>query len=455
MLPSNRTVLQQMFADEQYRQFTFGLADLLKPDPGFSFKRQAQILRISARGERIVPFEDVYVVNSSVPPVPSKAFATFIEGGQNKDRLLSDLAYARRSAPLSAHLCITARCNYHCEHCGATVPDQQSELSKDQWLGIIARLQELGVAYIVFSGGEPLLRPDMEEILASVDDRSTTLLFTNGRDLTPRRAQSLKEAGLFILAVSLDSPHPDEHNRLRRAPHAYEDALSAIRNASDAGLYTLVSAVIYRCDLTEKNVVELARLVQQRGAHELRIHQPIPRGKLAHSAEADTIFYKDEDISRLHEIQFAMNNASHGFPKISSLSYTEGPCKFGCGAGVLHSYISATGELWPCDFVPLSFGNVLEEDLAQLYARMRDAVGIPKNCCWARKLARALADRQLPLDTDASLALALADRSSSYPQFFTDLQTVPVDIPVPGNGSRPSGVAHTASSRSDLAKALT
>ncbi len=89
MLPSNRTVLQQMFADEQYRQFTFGLADLLKPDPGFTFKRQAQILRSSARGERIVPFEDVYVVNSSVPPVPSKAFVTFIEGGQNKDRLLS------------------------------------------------------------------------------------------------------------------------------------------------------------------------------------------------------------------------------------------------------------------------------------------------------------------------------------------------------------------------------
>jgi MoaA/NifB/PqqE/SkfB family radical SAM enzyme len=259
---------------------------------------------------------------------------------------------------------------------------------------------------------------------------------------------------LFILAVSLDSPHPEEHNRLRRAPRAFEDALTAIRNASDAGLYTLVSAVIYRRDLTEKNVVELAHLVQQRGAHELRIHQPIPRGKLAHSAEADTIFYKDEDISRLHEMQFAMNNASSGFPKISSLSYTEGPCKFGCGAGVLHSYISATGELWPCDFVPLSFGNVLEEDIAQLYARMRDAVGIPKNCCWARTLAGELADRRLPLDADASLALALADRSSSYPQFFTDLQTVPANIPVPGNGSRRFGAASTATSHSGRAKVL-
>ncbi len=428
MPPSNAEVLQQMLCDERYQQFTRDLADVLMRDPEYSFRRMAKILDGSARGERIVPFEDVYVFNSSVPPVPSRAFLTFIEGGRDKGRLLTDLAYVRRSAPLSVHLCITARCNYRCMHCGATVPDQHKELNRDEWLRVIAELQALGVAYIAFSGGEPLLRPDMEDIIAAVDDRSTTLLFTNGRELTLQRARSLKRSGLFILAVSLDSPHAEEHNRLRRVPRAFDDALSAIRYSSEGGLYTLVSAVIYRRDLTEENIVKLARLVKENGAHELRIHQPVPRGKLSDPEEADTIFYKPEDVALLHEMQFEMNSGSDEFPKISSLSYTEGPCKFGCGAGVLHSYISATGELWPCDFVPLSFGNVLKEDIAELYARMRNAGGIPKSACMARKLSAELAGRRLPLDTAESIALIRANQSGVYPQFFADLQTEPAVV---------------------------
>lgn len=442
---SNEPVFRQMFADPRYRQFAFELADLLKQDPGYSPRRQAKVLESSARGERVVEFEGRYVVNSSVPSVPSRAFVTFVKGGRNETRLLTDLAYARRSAPLSAHLCITARCNYRCKHCGATTPDRQRELTRDQWIEVIRELQDLGVAYIVFSGGEPLLRPDMEDIVASVDDRSTTLLFTNGRELSPGRAAALKRAGLFILSVSIDSPDAEEHNRLRRNPRAFDHALRAIGCASEAGLYTLVSAVVYRRHLTRENIVRLAQLVQRHGAHELRIHQPIPRGHLAESPEAESIFYQEDDVARLNEIQFSLNSAGGDFPKISALSYTEGPCKFGCGAGVLHSYISATGELWPCDFVPLSFGNVLQEDLAEVYARMLDAVGIPKTFCWACKLAGELKDRRLPLGRSESHALARADRSSSYPQFFRDLQSVPIGAPPRNVGGSPAGEACEAS----------
>ncbi len=423
MLPSNLPILREMFSDKRYREFVLELDELLREDPNYTARKGSRIFEGAARGERILRLEDRYVISSFVPPVPSEAFKTFITGGMNKERLFTDLAYARRSAPLSVHLCVTTRCPYQCEHCGLTLPDDRAELTKAEWIKVIRDLQELGVAYIVFSGGEPLMRDDVEEIIRAVDQRSTTLLFTNGKGLTPQRALSLKRSGLFILAVSLDSPRAEEQNRIRRDPGAYSQAIAAIRNARRAGLYTLVSAVVYKRDLHRENLVRLFRLAKEHGAHEVRIHQPVPRGQLTDAEEPDQIFYTKEDEARLYRIQFTANRAVDAFPKVSSFSYTEGPGKFGCGAGVLHSYITSTGDLWPCDFVPLLFGNVLKEGLKEVYGRMIRAAGIPRRYCMARAIAGRIKDKRLPLLREESVELCRACESRCYPRFFEDLQS--------------------------------
>ena len=421
MLRVNEPILQAMYCDPAYHAFIAEIDELFRGDPGYRARKLRTILEGAARGERIIRFEDRYVVSSFVPPVPSPAFLNFLTGGVDRDRLFSDLAYARRSAPLSAHVCITCRCSYRCEHCGWTVLDRQSELTTAEWIRVIGDMQDLGVAMIVFSGGEPLMRDDMEEIIASMDDRSSTLLFTNGRYLTPERARALKQSGLFTLAVSLDSPDAAEHNRIRRNPRAFEHALDAIRNASEAGLYTVVSSVVYARDLHEENLHRIFRLARDHGAHEVRIHRPIPRGELSDQPK-EGVFHTQEDTERLIRIQFAANEALDEFPKVSSFPYTEGPCKFGCGAGVTHSYITSTGDLWPCDFVPLRFGNVLHEDLGELYGRMIAAAGIPRNRCLASCIAGRLRGKDIPLDLDESVELCQACRSDTYPQFFSDLQ---------------------------------
>ncbi len=423
MFSSNLPVLKRMLSDPRYRQFSLELDEVFRKDPNYTARKLRRILDGAARGERILPFEDRYVISSFVPPVPSRAFKSFVTGGVDEDRLFTDLAFARRSAPLSVHLCITARCSYRCEHCGATLPDDHAELTGAEWIRVIRDLQDLGVAYIAFSGGEPLMRDDMEDIIRSVDEQSTTLLFTNGRGLTPRRAEALKQSGLFILAVSLDSPRPEEHNRIRRNPDAFAHALAAIENASRAGLYTLVSAVVLKRDLSNENLVSLFKLAREHGAHEVRIHQPIPRGRLSDPEEAAGIFYTREDVARLYRIQFAANRSLNAFPKVSSFPYTEGPCKFGCGAGLLHSYISSNGDLWPCDFIPLGFGNVLKEGLRQVYARMMRVAGIPRTSCRARRMAGQLKGKKLPLGTEESLEICRACRLGSYPRFFRDLQS--------------------------------
>lgn len=423
MLPSNLPILREMLYSPQYLDFAMELDETLRKDPNYTPRRGRRILESAARGERIIRFEDRYVISSFVPPVPSRAFLQFVTGGVNPDGLFTDLAYARRSAPLSVHLCITTRCPYSCAHCGATYTDGREELTGAEWINVIGDLQDLGVANIVFSGGEPLVRQDMEEIIAAVDERSSTLLFTNGCKLTYERACRLKQAGLFILAVSLDSPYPEQHNAVRRNKNAFNYAIDAIRNASRADLYTLVSTVMFRRDMNKENLYRLFELAKEHGAHEVRVHRPIPRGELSDPSEAAEIFPTKEDIARLNRIQFAVNRSTqNGMPKVSSFPYTEGPCKFGCGAGVLHSYITATGDLWPCDFIPCRFGNVVDEGLKEVYGRMMAVAGTPKNHCVACTMAGQFQGKSLPLDLKQSQQFCQSCHSRAYPQFFKDLQ---------------------------------
>ena len=423
-MPSpNQELLKEITAQPWCRELAIRLDELFRNDPAYRGRKLLRILKALARGERIARWGDRYVISSLCPPLPSRAFTTFLTGGSHPDALFSDLAYARRGSPASANLCITQRCFYHCDHCGATLPENADDLTTAQWVQVIHDLQDLGLAYISFSGGEPLLRNDLEEILRAADDRSVTQVFTNGRLLTRQRAQSLKEAGLFYLGVSLDSPDSEKHDDFRGAPQAFEHAIEAIHHARAAGLYTIVSSVIFRKDLSQDNLHRLFRLAREHGAHEVRVHQPIPRGRLAAPQEDAKIFWTRKDMAKLYRIQMAANRDPENFPKVSSFPYTEGPCKFGCGAGLLHSYISSTGDVWPCDFVPLSFGNVLAEPLQEVYKRMLNVAGHPATACRARKMAVRLNDRELPLSCEEALALFPQYQTQAYPRFFKTLQS--------------------------------
>jgi MoaA/NifB/PqqE/SkfB family radical SAM enzyme len=125
----------------------------------------------------------------------------------------------------------------------------------------------------------------------------------------------------------------------------------------------------------------------------------------------------------MFRIQFEVNRKWFGHPKVSSFPYTEGPEKFGCTAGILHSFITARGELTPCDFIPLSFGNVVQEGVAHVYSRMRKTMGEqPRMRCMSFDIKEQLVGLQLPVRGEEAARIATHAKSSSYPRFFRDLQ---------------------------------
>ena len=222
--------------------------------------------------------------------------------------------------------------------------------------------------------------------------------------------------------MSLDSPDEAEHNRFRRNPRAFEHALTGIEHSAAAGLYTMVSSVVLKRHLSRQYLLRLLELAKNHGAHEVRIHQPVPSGELIDPEDRDQIFYNDADKELIHQLQFEVNDSRPDLPKMSSFTYTEGPDKFGCGAGVIHSYISVKGDLWPCDFAPISFGNVLEESVRDIYARMSAAAAGPRRFCLARRISNQLHGQILPLAPEQAKQMCIECRDSCYPKFFSDLQ---------------------------------
>ena len=423
MFLSSVPTLIRMFTDPNYLRFARRVENTLKQDADYGFIKSLKLFFGATRGEKILRFGNSYLISSYLPPLPSQAFMTFLHGAKSKRNLFSDLAFARRSAPLSTYVCVTDRCQYDCIHCSAKQRKPGPELTTSQWIDIMGRLQDLGTAYIGITGGEPMLRDDLEEIVRSVDDRSIVVLSTNGKAFSRKRAHALKQAGLFSLAVSLDSADPDKHNRIRGNRNAFKAGLEAIRISAEAGLYTMVHAVVFKNELSKDNLFKLFKLVKRQGAHEVRLHEPVPCGGLLHTGNGDGIFYSAQDRRRLLRIQFAANRKLKRFPKVNSLPYTEGPDKFGCSAGRLHSYITASGDLCPCDFVPVSFGNVLKENMTELYDRMSLAMGHPKKGCLGIGIAPRLRGKQLPLNPRETLDICRSEATQGYPRFFRDLQT--------------------------------
>lgn len=365
--------------------------------------RQLQALRAVRAlldGERVVRHEGRFVFSSFLPPFPSPAFLAGIAGGDAPD-LAARLRGARR-APISVYCALTARCPMACGHCSAAGQGGGDGLGTGEWKRVFAGLQDLGVAIIGLTGGEPLLRPDLEELVAAIDRRSVAILFTSGRGLTAERARALKRAGLFGLAVSLDGADSDAHDRSRGRPGAFADATAAIAASRAAGLYSLAQMLVTRARCRAEAVLPVARLAARCGAHELRLIEPIPCGRLQAGAEDD--FLDEPARRRLLAIHRAINRRPW-LPKATTFAHTEHAERFGCGAGSQHAYIDAAGRLRPCDFVAMDFGPVRDGAVAERWRDMHARLGPPRRRCLAHELHGALRDRALPLDPAASAAL--------------------------------------------------
>ncbi len=314
----------------------------------------------------LADFHGSSVSSMYIPPIPSEPHARIIE---------SYLAAALfdRLIPQAVTIGVTTACQFHCVHCSAKGRSKtEPVLTADELKEITRQCISLGVSNITFTGGEPLLRADLEEIISSIPkEKAISLVFTNALGLTLERAKSLKEAGLFGVHISLDSVNPSDHDLFRGFKDSFKFVEKGVKNALEAGLLVGISTYVTRDKAFNHDIIPMAELCAEWGVHEISVFDAIQTGELK-DEKGITLNKKARNV--LLRDSKKITKKYKGTPQIITQTWTNSGRGFsrfiGCLAANLQFHITAQGDFTPCDFTPLSFGNIKKEPLSELWEKI-------------------------------------------------------------------------------------
>jgi len=272
---------------------------------------------------------------------------------------------------LTVGLEATKRCNFKCAHCfvdaGRPAAD---EMGTAEMRDLLDAMADFGVRIVAWSGGEPLLRPDLEALTAHGARRGINFsLATNGYLADRERLDALRRVGLYLTQVSLDAASPERARRFRRGPrYAFEKAVAAVEASVALGLSTYVCTLM--APETVDEIEEMIALARGLGARGLRYTMWAPVGRAA-GAAYDEAAWSTPALAHFLEVAERHAWGEDGFQVI--IDCPTGPLpsrpRFRCNAGREAVYILATGEVYPCTALMTPdylVGNVRERPLAQL-----------------------------------------------------------------------------------------
>ena len=297
---------------------------------------------------------------------------------------------SRPSAPIRMDLALTYRCNNNCAHCYNARPRSGPELSAGQWKQILDKLWDIGIPHIVFTGGEPTLRPDLAELIAYAEKNGQiTGINTNGRKLRdPAYLQTLVDAGLDHVQITLESHDAQIHDRMVCAEGAWEDTVAGVKNALKTRLYVMTNTTLLRHNAP--TLPETLAFLARTGVPTIGLNALIYSG---HGKEVDSGLAESELPSLLDFASAATNSQNQ---KLIWYTPTQ-LCNFdsqqldlgvkGCTAVLHNMCIEPDGSVLPCQSYYTPLGNILLDSWPQL---------------WNHELAVTLRERRnLPLDCQA------------------------------------------------------
>ncbi|MGH7502482.1 MAG: radical SAM protein [Longimicrobiales bacterium] len=337
-------------------------------------------------------------------------------------------ANAGRFIPQVVAWNLTQRCNLACAHCYISAGSwhaAEGELTTAECARIADEILSISPApMFILSGGEPLLREDLEDIAAHATAKGATVVVgTNGTRLTRERIRSLKGAGVTGVAVSVDSLDPRYHDRFRHGTGALADTFAAVARLREEQLDFVVQT-----SLTSGNRRELAALAawaEDRGAVSFNVYFLVAtgRGEGMHGlspAENDEVLRQITGLEQLYRGRMLvrskcqpqiMRHVHETDPESPLLNYgTRCPC------GVHYCRITPEGKLTPCPYMPVVAGDLRRDSFADVwrtspvFARLRhDTPGGKCGRCEYRSVcggcrARAWADAGDIMAEDTSCA---------------------------------------------------
>jgi MoaA/NifB/PqqE/SkfB family radical SAM enzyme len=314
----------------------------------------------------------------TVPHWPSKPFDNMVaSGGMN----ITAAGTPFKKQIDTVIVGITRRCNYKCVHCYEhyNLSDADS-VPLEKWKRAVQELQKAGVSIITLSGGEPMMRyEDLLELIKTADHTLSDFhVHTSGYGVTQEKALELKLAGLHAAGVGLDDVNPSRNDLFRGYKGAYDQAINAIKYFQAAGIFTYVNFCPSKVLIRSGDIHSYMELLKNLNVGFVRWLEPKPCGGYSNESSDDLLSPEDREILKNLYIDLNTGVDYRDYPPVSYEAFSEAPENMGCMmAGNSLLYIDSLGNVEPCVFLPVTFGNIMNEDLSFILGRMKKAVPKP------------------------------------------------------------------------------
>jgi MoaA/NifB/PqqE/SkfB family radical SAM enzyme len=267
-------------------------------------------------------------------------------------------------------------CNLTCEHCFASnFEKKERSLSLEDMRDLARQATEMGVHQFILQGGEPIMWPDLDEVVAAIDPSEFYLgLVTNSTLLDAGRVDHLRAIGVDKIVMSLDSFDKREFEENRKRAGLFQHVLEMLDRASDAGLRVVINTVATKQNVRDAQLLRLVDYAKERG---FIVYVNFATAIGSWEGRYDLLL-EPEDADYI----FALNK-EHEIIKRDIYPYRGR--KVPCPALRSVVYVTEYGDVLPCPFLHISMGSLFEEPLADILERglKLDTFRDPKPMCLA------------------------------------------------------------------------
>lgn len=342
---------------------------------------------------------------------------------------------------------LTARCNLRCQHCRAEAQDDfvAGELTTPEILKVARDIRDAADPIVILTGGEPLVRGDFFDIARACSSMFTRVaVATNGTLVDDAMARDIAAAGIQRASVSIDGAGAATHDAFRGLEGSFEEALAGMDALQRAGVPVQVNVTLARHNVHELDAI--LELALERGADAFHVFVLVPVGCGAEISddmrlsgeqiETTLRWLFDKSLELRDRLHVKATCAPQYYRIMREVSRERGlelrtqqhgmhATTRGCLAGSAVCFISRTGDVQPCGYLPVCAGNVRETAFgdiwrgSEVFTALRDPGSLKGKCnaCGYRRIcagcrARAFADSNdfLAQDPDCAYDPGVRDR---------------------------------------------
>ena len=316
--------------------------------------------------------------------------------------------------PLVLSWNVNRQCNLKCPHCYINATDKKpiNELTTEEAKNLIDQICEVSKPLLILSGGEPLLRPDIYELIRYGASKGLKMgLGSNGSLIDDAAAKKLKEAGIETVSISLDSHIPEQHDEFRGVKGSWEKAVNAIKALRKNGVLVQVNTT-----LTQQNydqIDDIMSLAESIGVENFHLFFLVPTGRGVKIADISPAKYESmikttfAKASR-HKLNVRPSCAPQFMRIAKDMGLDMSRWIRGCIAGLYYCRVYPNGDITPCPYLPIKLGNIREKTFkeiwfnAEMFKILRDFDALKGKCgeCEHRTICGGCRARAYGLSSD-------------------------------------------------------